>query len=141
MRLRTELDGLHVSVPAASPRQARPSSVRFLLGVGRPLAVALGVALLLGSVAWGASGSPNPANWVKAAERTLGIPVSGDKVPLPRPTESPEPTEKTNGTEREATDGRSPEPAEQRSPEPASPEGTNSSDPAEHSPTTAAGDG
>jgi hypothetical protein len=126
-RLRTELDALNVAVPAAAPAYSRRGAMRYVWAVGRPLAIALAVALLLGSVAAFASGSPNPSNWVKDAERSLGIPLSDDKSPndseespSSQATESPEPADdrvEPTGAEREPAE--TPQPSEHHSPEPA----------------------
>lgn len=93
-RLRAELDALNVAVPAV-PGYSGPRSFAYVWAVGRPLALAVAAALLLGSVAAFASGSPNPKVWVTEAEHSLGIPAPDDEIapgalPAVHPSESPE---------------------------------------------------
>jgi hypothetical protein len=78
--LRTELDALNVAVPTAALQLPRKSSMRFVWAVGRPLAVALAAALLLGSVAAFASG--DPSRWVREAARQLGLPPFNEDTPI-----------------------------------------------------------
>jgi hypothetical protein len=142
-RLRSELNAVNVAVPAATRPYSRRGDMRYLWAVGRPLAVGLAAALLLGSVAAYASGSPNPAVWVKTAERSLGIQPPDDKTPIgPKASPSPHPTESPDRTERSAQpSGPEREPVETSTPERASPEGGHSLDAAEHSPAASSGDG
>jgi hypothetical protein len=149
-RLRTELDALNVAVPAVMPGYSPRRSVRYVWTVGRPLALALAVALLLGSVAAFASGSPNPGTWVKEAEKSLGIPpadetppIGSEASPSPESSESPKAEDggQPTGAEREPAETRTVEPVERQSPEPASPNDGRSPEPAEHGPTPSAGDG
>lgn len=146
-RLRTELDALNVVVPAVMPGYSPRRSVRYVWTVGRPLALALAVALLLGSVAAFASGSPNPGTWVKEAEKTLGIPPSDEKTPIgPEASPSPEPSDgegggQPTGAEREPVETPTAEPADHQSPEPASSRDGRSPEAAERGPTPSAGDG
>jgi hypothetical protein len=125
-RLRAELDALNVAVPAVSPADSRRGAMRYVWAVGRPLVIALAVALLLGSVAAFASGSPNPASWVRDAERSLGIPFADDKSPNgsekspSSAAQSPTPVDDRGepvGSEREPAE--TPQPSEHHSPEPA----------------------
>jgi hypothetical protein len=145
-RLRTELDALNVVVPAVMPGYSPRRSVRYVWTVGRPLALALAVALLLGSVAAFASGSPNPGTWVKEAEKTLGIPPSDEKTPIgPEASPSPESSEGEGGGqpggEREPAETPTAEPAEHQSPEPVSSHDGRSPEPAERGSTPSVGDG
>jgi hypothetical protein len=138
-RLSAELDALHVEVPVAAPGYSRRRSMRYVWAVGRPIAVALAVALLLGSVAAFASGSPNPANWVNGAERSLGITPSDDQIPnraedspspqrsedspSPHPSTTPSPHRaQSTVVAPEPGETQSPEPVERQSPEPVSSE-------------------
>lgn len=131
-RLRSELDELHVTVPAV-PAYSSRRSLRYLWMVGRPLAVAVAAALLLGSVAVFASGSANPKVWVTEAEHSLGISTPDDEnapgaAPSPRPSESPDPGEDhaaAPGSRSEPSDKPTTAPIEHETPEPAAgtPEG------------------
>jgi hypothetical protein len=143
-RLRDELDGLNVASPTGARPYARRGSMRYVWAVGRTLAVALAVALLLGSVAAFASG--DPGKFVKSAGQSLGIPPFDDKPPIgsresPSPhSESPEPTEPSSGSQREPAESPTPEPTERASPETESPEPRHSSEPLENSPGPSPGD-
>lgn len=124
-RLRAELDELLVTVPGV-PAYSSHRPLRYMWMVGRPLALALAAALLLGSVAAFASGSPNPKDWVTEAERSLGIQVPDEEhapgSPSPRASESPEPGEDhaaPPGSRTEPSDKHSAEPVERAAPEPA----------------------
>jgi hypothetical protein len=125
-RLRSELDALHVTVPAV-PGYSGQRSLRFAWAVARPLAMALAAALLLGSVAAFASGSPNPKVWVTEAEHSLGIQTPDDEnapgaAPSPRPSESADPGEDRAappGSRSEPSDKPTAEPVERQTPEPA----------------------
>lgn len=94
--------------------------------VGRPLAVAVAAAMLLGSVAVFASGSANPKVWVTEAEHSLGISTPDDEnspgaAPSPHPSESPEPREDhavAPGSQSEPSDRPTAEPVEHETPEP-----------------------
>jgi hypothetical protein len=131
-RLRGELDALKVAVPAV-PGYAGRGSLRYVWGVARPLALALAAALVLGSVAAFASGSPDPKVWVTEAEHTLGIQAPDDEnapgaAPSPRPSESPDPGKDhavPAGSQVEPSDKPTAEPVERQTPEPAdaAPEG------------------
>ena len=139
-RLRAELDALDVAAPAAKPQFRRSAPMRYVWTVGRPLALTLAVALLLGSVAALASGSPDPSQWVIDAKRSLGLPPTDDETPFglqaspsPHPSESPEPRESPESSEPA-------EPAEHRSPEPSSTDDHHSPEPAEHSSEQPSGD-
>ena len=131
-RLRAELDVLNVAVPAV-PDDSGDRSLKYLWAVARPLALAVAAAMLLGSVAAFASGSPNPKVWVTEAEHALGIQAPDDEIapgaaPSPHPSESPEPGEDhavPPGSRGEPSDKPTTEPVEHRSPEPAdgAPEG------------------
>ncbi len=131
-RLRADLDALNVAVPAVPDYSGRPS-LRHLWAVARPLALAVAAALLLGSVAALASGSPNPKVWVTEAEHSLGIQAPDDEsapgaAPSPRRSESPDPGEDHSvpaGSQAEPGDKPTAEPVERQTPEPAdgAPEG------------------
>jgi hypothetical protein len=136
-RLRAELDALNVAGPAAFRPYLRRRRARYVWAVGRTLAVGLAVALLLGSVAAFASGSTNPATWVKDAGQSFGIlpsddqaPIGGpDESPSPHPSESSEPKQDTvrpTGTGHEPVETQSPEPTERQSPEPSDSSGPQS---------------
>jgi hypothetical protein len=124
-RLRSELDALHVTVPAV-PGYAGRRSMRYVWGVARPLALAMAAALVLGSVAAFASGSPNPKVWVTEAEHSLGIQTPEDEnapgaAPSPRPSESSDPGEDRAvppGSQSEPSDKPTAEPVERQTPEP-----------------------
>ena len=125
-RLRAELDGLKVGVPAV-PDYSWRRSPKFPLAVARPLALAVAAALLLGSVAAFASGSPNPRVWVTEAQHSLGIQTPDQEntpgtAPTPHPSEHPD-TEGSgavpSGSRSEPGDKRTPEPVDHSSPEPA----------------------
>lgn len=135
-RLRTELDALNVSLPvaAAAPYRLRP------LKLVPAVAMAVGAALVLGTVAALAASTPYVGRFVQAAEQTLGLPSHRpDTTTLikPSPSPSPEPTERaepSGSPESEAPAGgggehESPEPTRttQGSPEPA--EGAGGSSP------------
>ena len=131
-RLRAELDALNVAVPAV-PGYSGPRSLAYVWAVGRPLALAVAAALLLGSVAAFASGSPNPKVWVTEAEHSLGIPAPDDEIapgalPLVHPSESPEAEDGHSapvGSGVEPSHKPGSEPVERESPGPAggAPEG------------------
>lgn len=119
-RLRAELDGLNVAVPAV-PDDSGDRSLKYLWAVARPLArplaLAVAAAMLLGSVAAFASGSPNPKVWVTEAEHSLGIQAPDTEIapgaaPSPHPSESPEPGEDHAVPTTEPVEHRSPEPAD-----------------------------
>lgn len=127
--LRAELDALNVAGPAAFRPYSGRRRARHVWAVGRTLAVGLAVALLLGSVAAFASGSTNPATWVKDAGQSFGIVPSDDQAPIggpdespsPHPSESPEPRQDTvrpTGRGHEPVETQSREPVERQSPEP-----------------------
>jgi hypothetical protein len=154
-RLRAELDALDVATAAVSPQSRRIRPVRIVWTIGRPLALALALALLLGSVAALASGSTDPSQWVREAKSSLGLPPSDDEgnpsgvqaSPSPHAEDSPETTETPEpaeggtqpGTpEREAPE--SPEPTEHRTPEPSSPGDSRSPEPGEGGASQSAGD-
>lgn len=123
--------------------------------VGRPLALALALALVLGSVAALASGSTDPSQWVREAKSSLGLPPSDDGNPAgvpvspsphakasPQTTETPEPVEdgiRPGTPQREAPE--SPEPTEHRSPEPSSPGDSHSPEPGDGGAGQPSGDG
>ena len=125
-RLRDELDALSVTAPAV-PGYSGRRSLTFVWGVARPLALALAAALVLGSVAAFASGSPNPKVWVTEAEHSLGIQAPDDEVapgaaPSPHPSESPDAGEDHSvpaGSQVEPSDKPTAEPVERQTPEPA----------------------
>jgi hypothetical protein len=125
-RLRDELDALHVEA-----REARPRPVRGMrLAFGSAAAIAVGAALLLGTVAVFASGSPDPRVWLRQAQHSLGVPMVGEHSPMTvqsSPETSPEPSDShsVSGGEHE-----SPTPAgtEHESPEPSRPEASQSPD-------------
>ena len=131
-RMRAELDDLNVTVPAV-PDYSGHRSIKFVWVVARPLSLALAAALLLGSVAVFASGSPNPKVWVTEAAHSLGIQAPGDEVapgaaPSPRPSKSPEPGESPEtsdggsvpaGSRVEPSEKPTTEPVERETPEPA----------------------
>jgi hypothetical protein len=131
-RLHAELGALKVAVPAV-PGYSGRRSLSHVWGVARPLALALAAALVLGSVAAFASGSPNPKVWVTEAEHSLGIQAPDDEnapgaAPSPRPSESPDPGEDhavPAGSQVEPSDKPTAEPVERQTPEPAdaAPEG------------------
>jgi hypothetical protein len=146
--LRAELDALNVASPGAARAYARRGSMRYAWALGRTLAVAVAVALLLGSVAAFASG--DPGKFVNSAERSLGIPLGDEKPPIgslkspsPHPSESPEPAEgriQPSGSQREPAESPTPEPTERASPEIESPVPSHSAEPPEHSPGPSPGD-
>ena len=130
-RMHAELDALSVTVPVV-PDYSGHRSFKFVWVVARPLALALAAALLLGSVAVFASGSPNPKVWVTQAARSLGIQAPDDEVapdatPSPRPSKSPEPAESPSadgasvpaGSRVEPGDKPTTEPVERETPQPA----------------------
>lgn len=125
-RLRAELDALIVAAPAV-PGYSGRRSLTFVWGVARPLALALAAALVLGSVAAFASGSPNPKVWVTEAEHSLGIQAPDDEIapgaaPSPHPSESPDAGEDHSvpaGSQVESSDKPTAEPVERQTPEPA----------------------
>jgi hypothetical protein len=124
-RLRAELDALSVAAPAV-PGYSGRRSLTFVWGVARPLALALAAALVLGSVAAFASGSPNPKDWVTQAEHSLGIQAPDDEIaprvaPSPHPSESPDAGEDHSapGSQVEPSDKPTAEPVERQTPEPA----------------------
>lgn len=125
-RLRAELDALIVAAPAV-PGYSGRRSLTFVWGVARPLALALAAALVLGSVAAFASGSPNPKVWVTEAEHSLGIQAPDDEIapgaaPSPHPSESPDAGEDQSvpaGSQVEPSDKPTAEPVERQTPEPA----------------------
>ena len=131
-RLRAELDALNVAVPAV-PEYAGGRSFRHVWAVARPLALAVAAALVLGSVAAFASGSPNPKVWVTEAEHSLGIQAPDDETapgaaPSPHSSESPDSGEDhaaPPGSRTEPTEKPTTEPVERETPEPAdrAPEG------------------
>ncbi len=130
---------MDVWVPAARPMARRPRPAAFMYGA----ALAVGCALVLGTVAAFASGSPNPKVWIREAEQTIGIPstVSAPSPDgaAPESTATPEESPAApSGGEREST---SPSAPEQESPHPESPAAAQSPDPSEHSPTGSPGDG
>jgi hypothetical protein len=139
-RLRDELDSMHVWLPVASPRARRMRPAAF----ASLAAVVVGCALVLGTVAAFASGSPNPKVWITEAERTIGIPPTGGEPSRdgasPASPASPEPSESAPpvGGDGEASGATEPasEKAHVESPPPVQP-----SEPAEHSPTGSPGDG
>lgn len=126
-RLRTELDALNVSLPAgaAAPYRLRP------LKLVPAVAMAVGAALVLGTVVAVAASTPYVGRFVQAAEQTLGLPShrpDTTNVNQPPPSPSPEPTERaepSGSPESEAPGAgggqESPEPTRtsQGSPEPA----------------------
>jgi len=115
-RLRSELDALHVTVPAV-PGYAGHRSMRYVWGVARPLALAMTAA----------SGSPNPKVWVTEAEHSLGIQAPDDEIapgaaPSPHPSESPDAGEDHSvpaGSQVEPSHKPTAEPVERQTPEPA----------------------
>ena len=125
-RLHAELDALSVAAPAM-PRYSGRRSLTFVWGVARPLALALAAAVVLGSVAAFASGSPNPKDWVTEAEHSLGIQAPDDEIapgasPSPHPSESPDAREDHSvpaGSQVEPSDKPTAEPVERQTPEPA----------------------
>jgi hypothetical protein len=131
-RMRAELDDLNVTVPAV-PDYSGHRSIKFVWVVARPLCLALAAALLLGSVAVFASGSPNPKVWVTEAARSLGIQAPGDEVgpgaaPSPRSSKSPEPADSPEtsdggsvppGSRVEPSEKPTTEPVERETPAPA----------------------
>jgi len=129
-RLRSELDALHVTVPAV-PGYSGRASLRYAWVVARPLALALAAALVLGSVAAFASGSPNPKVWVTEAEHSLGIQAPDDEnapgaAPSPRPSESPDARDDhavAPGSRGDPSDKPTAEPIERQTPEPAEGDG------------------
>jgi len=116
-RLRAELDALDVSLPiaAAAPYRIRP------LKLVPALAMAVGAALVLGTVAAVASSTPYVGQLVQAAEQTLGLPShrpDTTTVNQPSPSPSVTPTERaepSGSPESEAPGGSG---AERESPDP-----------------------
>lgn len=119
-RLRQELDAVYVAAPAARPQPLR--AVRIALG--SVAAMAVGAALLLGTVAVFASGSPDPRVWLREAQHSLGVPLVGEHSPMtvqssPEPSPEPESSAPVAGAEHESP---SPTEVERESPRPARPE-------------------
>ncbi|MGA7911551.1 MAG: hypothetical protein WCC30_08410 [Candidatus Dormiibacterota bacterium] len=139
-RLRDELDSMQVWVPVTRPAASRLRPAAFASFV----ALAVGCALVLGTVAAFASGSPNPKVWIRQAEQTIGIPPTGSQPSQvgagPASTATPEPTEASppSGGESEAPGPTAPE---RESPHPESSPPAQPANPAEHSPTGSPGDG
>jgi hypothetical protein len=140
-RLRAELDAMRVWLPAATPAPRRARSA----ALASAAAFAVGCALLLGTVAAFASGSPNPKVWISEAEKSIGIPPGGSEpssgaepiwTPTPEPSDSP-PAQPVRGEPESAA----PSAPERESPHPESPAAAQPPDPAEHSPTSSPGDG
>lgn len=125
-RLRDELDALYVAAPAA-----RPTAVRGMrLAFGSAAAIAVGAALLLGTVAVFASGSPDPRVWLKQAQHSLGVPMVGEHSPMTvqsSPDTSSEPSEAGPASSDEH-ESPLPAGAEHESPEPSRPEASQSPD-------------
>jgi hypothetical protein len=131
-RLCAELDALNVAMPAV-PGYAGHRSLKYVWAVTRPIALAVAAALLLGSVAALASGSPNPRVWVTEAEHSLGIQAPDDEIapgaaPSPHPSESSDAAEDHSvpaGSRSQASEKPTSEPVERQSPEPSdgAPEG------------------
>jgi hypothetical protein len=118
-RLRAELDALYVAAPAARPQPVRTMRLAF----GSAAAIAVGAALLLGTVAVFASGSPDPRVWLRQAQHSLGVPLVGEHSPMTvqSPEDSPQPAAAAPAS---AGEHESPAPAgpEHESPEPALPQ-------------------
>ncbi len=137
-RLRQELDALDVAAPAPRPQPLRAMR----LALGSMAAMAVGAALLLGTVAVFASGSPDPRVWLRAAQHSLGVPLVGEHSPLAvqsSPESAPEPESFAPAATAER---ESPNPAEveRESPQPARPEAPQPADPIE-STSASPGDG
>lgn len=86
-RLRDELDAISIAVPASRPQPIR--ALRLAFGVAA--AIAVGAALLLGTVAAFAAGSPDPRVWLKQAQHSYGAPLIGEHSPMAAPS-TPEPS-------------------------------------------------
>lgn len=88
-RLRAELDAVAVAVPASRPQPVRAVRLAF----GAAAAIAVGAALLLGTVAALASGSPDPRVWLKQAHHSVGAPLIGEHSPMVAPNTAEPPTQ------------------------------------------------
>jgi hypothetical protein len=130
-RLREELDALDAAAPAS-----RPTPVRAMrLALGSVAAMAVGAALLLGTVAVFASGSPDPRVWMREAQHSLGVPLVGEHSPMavqssPEPSSEPESSAPAASAEHESS---SPAAMERESPEPSRPEASQYPEPGERS--------
>lgn len=137
-RMREELDALKVAGPAA-----RPQSVRAMrIALSSAAALAVGVALLLGTIAVFASGSPDPRVWIKDAQRSLGAPLAGEHSPMNNETAAEPGSQPESVAQASAGEHDSPSPAaaDHETREPARPESPQSPEPVDRSPSSA-GDG
>jgi hypothetical protein len=105
------------------------------LALGSVAAMAVGAALLLGTVAVFASGSPDPRVWMREAQHSLGVPLEGEHSPMtvqasPEPSSERESPAPAAGGEHESP---SPGAVERESPEPARPTASQAPDPGDRS--------
>ena len=136
-RLRAELDALPVSLPVASPAPYRLRPLKLVPVV----ALAVGAALVLGTVAAVASSTPYAGQLVLAAEQSLGIPTHRpDTTTLDHPTAKPtaEPGESSGSSSSPETGGPG---GERESPEPGQGPATGSPEPNDGPDRSSAGDG
>ena len=121
-RLRDELDALRVTPPSAAVAQYRLRPIKLVPA----LAMAVGAALVLGTVAAVASSTPYVGELVHAAAQSLGVPShrpDTTNVGHPSPTASPQPTERaepSGSPENEAPGGGGGGGRESESPDPSS---------------------